>query len=369
MKVPSKVFLTHQVLGLAVGALLLVIGLTGSAIVFWEPLDRQMYPDLYRSSPQPAPSLDRVLAAARTHYRQVPAEGVYVREGHVYSVGFQTPEHQYLEVFVDPVTYRVRGARIWEHTLVGVLYRLHYQLLLGEAGNWVTGITAFVLAALSITGVVLWPGWKRLRAGFALRWRSRPHLVAFDLHKLSGLFTAVFLGILGITGASFMFYDPFQAAVYALTGTPRLPDPVSTPIAGRVPLSLDALVAKAAPALAGAELTRVSLPTKPDGAVQLRAEFATEGPASRQLRIAVDRYSGKVLRVRDGRRPNAAELILNWIGPLHFGSYGGLFTQVMYVFVGLAPGGLFLTGFWLWLQKLRRRRAATAAEAGITTVP
>jgi uncharacterized iron-regulated membrane protein len=84
------------------------------------------------------------------------------------------------------------------------------------------------------------------------------------------------------------------------------------------------------------------------------------------LRIALDRYSGKVLRVRDGRRPNPAELVLDWIGPLHFGSYGGLFTRVMYVFVGLAPGGLFLTGFWLWLRKLRRRRVTAAVEAGIT---
>lgn len=352
MKLHTVTFALHRVIGLSAGALLLVIGITGSVLVFREALDRQLYSHLYIPS-RSAGSLERVMAAARTYHPDSEPRALRVDEGHVYSVGFETDEGQYLEVFVDPVDYRVRGSRVWEHSAIGVLYRLHYQLLLGETGGWITGIMALLLVGLGVTGVALWPGWKKWRAGVTLRWRSRPHIVAFDLHKLSGILTAVFLVLLGVTGAAFMFYDPFQTAVYVLTGTQRPPDAVSTPTR-RASLALDALVAKATPVMAGARLRRVSLPSEPEGVVQLRAEFPGEGSASRRLRIEMDRYSGAVLRVQDGRRPNAAEAVLNWIGPLHFGNYGGVFTQVMYVFVGLAPGGLFLTGFWLWLRKLRR---------------
>lgn len=356
MKSHALTFALHRVLGLLAGVLLLVIGLTGSALVFQEPLDRQLYPYLYSPSSRSADSLDRVMAAARTYHPDSEPTAIRVGKGHVYSVGFETADRQYLEVFVDPVEYRVRGSRVWEHSAIGVLYRLHYQLLLGETGGWITGITALLLVGLGITGVALWPGWKKWRAGVTLRWRSRPHIVAFDLHKLSGILSAVYLVLLGVTGAAFMFYAPFQTAVYVLTGTQRPRDAVSTPSRGRKSLALDVLVVKASPVMAGARLTELSLPGKPEGVVRLRAEFSGEGPASRRLRIEMDRYSGSVLRVQDGRRPNAAEAVLNWIGPLHFGNYGGVFTQVMYVFVGLAPGGLFLTGFWLWLKKMRWAR-------------
>lgn len=362
MKPRDVAFLCHRFAGLSAGALLLVIGLTGSALVFHESIDRSLYPQLYRPSARPAASLDRVLGAARSYHPDSAPVALQVSEGHVYSVRFETKVGHYLEVFVDPGDYRVRGARIWEESLTGILYRLHYQLFLGEAGNPITGVLAIVLAVLGVTGVVLWPGWKKLRAGVSVRWRARPRLLVFDLHKTVGLINAVFLVILGVTGSAFMFYEPFKAAVYALTATPHPPASRSLPQTGQVSLGVDALMAKASPAMVGAELNRVRLPTTPTGPVQVRADFPGEGAASRRLRIELDRYSGAILRVEDGRRPTVAEAILQWIGPLHFGNYGGLVTQVLYVLVGLAPGGLFLTGFWLWLKKLRRTRGAAESR-------
>ncbi|UFP93848.1 PepSY-associated TM helix domain-containing protein [Gloeobacter morelensis] len=355
-------FTLHQFAGLFFGLILLVIGLTGSAIVFWQPLDRQLNPELYRPAQRVAASMDRVVDAARAHYPHSAPTGVFLREGNVHVVNFTTPGDKRLQVFVDPETYRVRGSRYWEESLVGVLYKLHYTLLAGEAGEWITGISAVMLLALGITGVVLWPGWKKWQAGTSLRWRSHSRIVAYDLHKLSGILTSVFLAILGLTGAYFMFYEPFRAAVYAVTFTPEPPKPISTPVTGRSPLGADAAIATARPLLAGAELYGVSLPTKPEGTVNVLGRFALEGPASRYIRVFLDQYSGQVRQVKDARKPNTPEFILNWMAPLHFGTYGGLFTQVMYLFVGLAPGGLFLTGFWLWLKKLRRSRVAAESE-------
>lgn len=45
---------------------------------------------------------------------------------------------------------------------------------------------------------------------------------------------------------------------------------------------------------------------------------------------------------RDGDR------ILNSFTPLHYGTFGGIPTRILYVFVGLAPTVLLVTGFFMW---------------------
>ncbi|PTT82672.1 PepSY domain-containing protein, partial [Pelomonas sp. HMWF004] len=51
----------HLALGLAVGALFALLGLTGSALVFYEGLDAAMNPEIRVSSPAPAPGWDSPL--------------------------------------------------------------------------------------------------------------------------------------------------------------------------------------------------------------------------------------------------------------------------------------------------------------------
>ncbi|MEH2286520.1 PepSY-associated TM helix domain-containing protein [Nostoc sp.] len=38
---------------------------------------------------------------------------------------------------------------------------------------------------------------------------------------------------------------------------------------------------------------------------------------------------------------------------MHFGTFGGLPTRILYVFVGLSPLILFITGFVMWWYRYR----------------
>jgi uncharacterized iron-regulated membrane protein len=44
--------------------------------------------------------------------------------------------------------------------------------------------------------------------------------------------------------------------------------------------------------------------------------------------------------------------------PLHFGYWGGVFSQILYVFLGLTTGFLAITGFIVWYMKVRRKPRA-----------
>ena len=64
--------------------------------------------------------------------------------------------------------------------------------------------------------------------------------------------------------------------------------------------------------------------------------------------VNLDRYSGKVLRIERSSTMALGDRILNSFSPLHFGTFGGISTRILYVFVGLAPLTLFVTGFVMW---------------------
>ncbi|MEH2180217.1 PepSY-associated TM helix domain-containing protein [Nostoc sp.] len=45
--------------------------------------------------------------------------------------------------------------------------------------------------------------------------------------------------------------------------------------------------------------------------------------------------------------------IIDSFPTLHFGSFGGLPTRILYVFVGLSPLILFITGFVMWWYRYK----------------
>jgi uncharacterized iron-regulated membrane protein len=63
-----------------------------------------------------------------------------------------------------------------------------------------------------------------------------------------------------------------------------------------------------------------------------------------------------VLHVINSKTAKLGDRILNATVPLHYGTFGGNVTLILYVFVGLAPTILFITG--LIMYRLRRRPQA-----------
>jgi uncharacterized iron-regulated membrane protein len=77
--------------------------------------------------------------------------------------------------------------------------------------------------------------------------------------------------------------------------------------------------------------------------------------------VYLDRYSGEALRVENSFTTNAAfRIIISWF-PIHIGAFGGLATRILYVFIGLTPTLLSLTGLALWRR--RQWRLAQRREA------
>ncbi|MBW4553699.1 MAG: PepSY domain-containing protein [Aphanocapsa sp. GSE-SYN-MK-11-07L] len=360
----NTAFHLHRWLGLVGGVLLCIAGLTGSILVFWHEIDQAV---LTQRFGQIVPTLQQVAMPAITNTVKAAyaAKGLTLasisppdQANHPYLVWLHAPSDQHWQVFVNPYTGLIMGDRQWETSWVGMIYDLHYKLLAGDTGLLIMGIVALLTVMLSVTGIVLWPGWRKLIAGFKIKWKNA-HIkrTNFDIHKVAGIFTAVFLALIGLTG--FVWNVPqanVEAAIYGLTLTPKPAEPVSKPIAGQPPLRIADLLQRADAAVPNATTTYVSFPEKSEEPFRVGKRQAQESNKWGNTSVALDQFTGEVVQVSDGLKPSRAEAILNQFGPLHFGTFWGIPSRILYVFVGLAPTVLMVTGLVMWLHRRRVKK-------------
>ncbi|MEH1837061.1 MAG: PepSY-associated TM helix domain-containing protein [Nostoc sp.] len=73
--------------------------------------------------------------------------------------------------------------------------------------------------------------------------------------------------------------------------------------------------------------------------------------------VHIDQYTGEILQVVDGTKTRSLlGRLSNYSVPLHYGVFGRLSTKILYVFVGLSPTILLITG--LNMFRLRRWRVS-----------
>ncbi len=377
-KLRDLTFTLHRYIGLAVGLILIIVGLTGSLLVFQKEIDHfllswqieQVVPQGERLSIESA--IDTVKAAYADR-KELKITSINTLPEEPYEVWLKSADAKRTQVFVNPYTGKILGTRQWEHTLIGFTFRLHYELLAGQIGTTIVGIAALLLFILCITGLILWPGWRKLISGFKIKWIAHPKRVNFDIHKVSGIIAVVFLTLIAFTGFCWNFYDFTKPAIYAATLSPIPPDPVSQPIPGKSPLELSELLQKANAALPGGITTYVSIPDTPEAAFRLGKKLPHETQEYGLSRVYLDQYSGAVVLLQNSLNASLGDRVLNSFSPLHYGTFGGLPTRILYVFVGLSLTVLFVTSLVMYGYRYRNRgrqaQAIQHSQIAITDSP
>ena len=218
----------HLWLGLGIGGLLVMLGLTGSVLVFYPELDALLHPQIReQASAQTKPDWDRALATVRQAYpdKQGPWRFELTGEAGAIPARYYTPPeragHDFrpMMVWLSPDGSRVLRRDYWGEYAMTFLYDLHYRLLLGETGGALLGWLGFVLLALLLSGLwAWWPKGSWIKA-FRLKLRAHPQRSLRDWHKLAGLSGLLFLVILTVTGIMLALPEESDSAL-AATGLP-----------------------------------------------------------------------------------------------------------------------------------------------------
>lgn len=362
-KLRNFAFTLHRYIGLAVGLILVIVGLTGSLLVFAQEIDHFLVvQDFGNIIPQrqmlsPASVVDTVKAAYAsqpdtklvTLFMPSAPDAPYILRLLLPNNQVQEiSSAQVMEVFVNPYTGAIMGQQTMDKRLTGFILELHFTLLAGKSGIIAVGIAAFVLLVLSITGLLLWPGWRKLIAGFKIKLDAHQKRVNFDIHKLVGIITVVFMTFTAFTGFCWNFNDFTKPIIYAITFSPNRPTPVSKLIPAKSPLEFVEQLKISQAVLPSATLKSIDFPLDSKGVLSMSFKLPEENLDYGQSLVFLDQYTGKVLRVDNALKASLGDRILNSFPSLHYGTFWGLPSRILYVLVGLAPLILFITGIMMY---------------------
>lgn len=356
----------HLWLSLLAGVFIVLIGLTGSILVFNGEINRALHPDLFHVTAGAAISYDKASQAVLENHPNRKIERIYAPAhpdaGGVYLFRVKDgKERNY--VYVDPGTGKITG-ELGNNTFLNWVGELHYHLLLADYnGSEIVGIIGFMLFFVVISGIYLWwPGIKNWVKGFSIRKSSNRYIKHYDYHKVFGIVSVPFLLIVSLTGALFTFDED----IFGWFGANPRPVPskellVSQPLpTGKLPL--DQLVAFAQQTVPDARVTQIRIPAKPEegkpeGAMEVRLTHHYDPSGFGNVQIWLDQYSGKVIAKQDAT-VDPGLTYQTWLFPLHTGMYGGIITKVIYCIGGLIPALLMVTGTYMWYRKARKKQLA-----------
>lgn len=361
----------HLWLGLTIGALFALLGATGSALVFYVGIDAALHPAVRGDPGAPGPGWDspvwdRALATARGRWPspgdwsfEATGEGGAIPARHYPSAGRHGHHAPRMMVWFTPDGRRIVRAEPWGGYAMSWIYELHMHLLAGETGRRIVGWSGVAMLALLATGLVAWwprGGWRK---ALAFKRAAAPIRRLRDLHKLAGLSGVAALGVLVATGI-LLALPEVKAALLA----PAPPEAPRSGVRAGPPITIARALAAAHRALPDARLAFVDVPGARDGAYRVRVQVP--GDPHRRFPagfIFVDRYSGRILAIRDARRGAAGARLAAWVRPLHDGSAGALAGRAFAALAGLFPTFLFATGLLHWRRRSRRRAAAATPHS------
>lgn len=378
--------LIHRYIGLTVGLLIVILGLSGSAAVVWN--EYTQFTDTRFRVEEPggeyAPLQEVMEALHAAHPRRPDGWSVdypYAEDRHapIWATYEQPAEkagiHESpLYVAVNPYTAEIMGEFYWGETPVSWLFNVHSILSIqsSDIGEPIVGIIGMVFLLLALSGIYLWwPNGKLSLRQFMTSPRLAGRGFEFDLHRVIGFWFSILFLVVCITGIVMVW--PLQSA-----GVVGLVQPVNMPLIeqyeavyataapGRDAVPFDVALQKARELFPEAEFRHAYMPapgsTEAYG-VTLRQPEERFDRMYPETRLWLDQFSGTVIKVVDAKQFNLSRSIVGYNRySFHNGAaFGDAGRFVMFV-AGLIPLFLYVTGIRQWLC-MRRRAQERAAPA------
>ena len=167
----------HRVIGIFIGILLIIIGTTGSLLVFHDRLEAAVHPNLIYVVPEEKPvEIDAIATSVHQADPNAELEFMLLPKDPTESLKVKVKSNnRELAVFANPYTGAILGWWGFDNILTHFLLKIHMTLLAGKVGEIAVGICGLLLLILCLTGLTLWTGWRRLVPAFKIRWKSPRH--------------------------------------------------------------------------------------------------------------------------------------------------------------------------------------------------
>lgn len=344
-------FVWHSWIGLTAGLVLFVVCWSGTFAVLGDEVDRLVNPAIQapRSDTIAWDAAYRAAQAARPDLAEISLEMPRGPGAPLYVQGTDE-EGDYQRLYADPATGRILAQTTFFNVqrffrsfhrnlfLVGL-----YEFGAAGAGDLIVTAMAIILLIQLLTSLVFYRRWWR---GFcALDWRHGPKIFWSSVHKAAGVWSLWFVTIMAVTGIWYLveFYLPPDAE-------PAKP-PVAAADADR-PLNLAAAIAAAERAYPGFSARIVSIG---DVAIEVSGQDGSLLTRDRAATVLTTLDGSRALTINRVSDLTALQRWTHMADPIHFGDFGGLWSQIPWFIFGVFLSGLSLTGAYLQVKRQKRR--------------
>jgi uncharacterized iron-regulated membrane protein len=338
------VFNLHLAGGFVAAAFVVILGLTGSVMAFEEELDHLTHPRLFKVAPQGSPlTLSELGARATAAFpgRRIGGYGLGAAPDLSWSINLPGTT-----VYVNQYTGQILGTRSGP-TWLSQVHQLHLRLLAGAAGKTVVSWAGLLMTLLTLSGLYLWWPIKRV----SVNWARGGRRAWFDVHNAVGIFSWVFLFLLGLTGVVIGFESVTTPLLYRMTGSqPSAGSVAIDPVPGGRVIPADEALAIARASMPGAAPIAVSA-AAPKTAYRIAMRFPEDRTPGGRTRVFVHPNTGAVLQADSSRTTAAGTRIINLNRAVHTGDVLGVPTKVLMSVASLAAVAQAITGLMMWWRR------------------
>ncbi|MDR7210092.1 PepSY-associated TM helix domain-containing protein [Flavobacterium piscis] len=351
----------HAWLGLYVGAMILLFSITGSFIVFRAELDAILNPTLYKvtESKEKTVSLDgiskKVLLKYPNYYlhhfkfngENKPFE-VKIKPVKNYA---KDKKKKDLDIFINPANGEINGIREPESGLLYWVAKLHTNLLAGKIGRYIVGLFGLALLIMLVIGLFIYGNFMKKKRMTQIRWGEGTRKISADWHKLLGITTVPFNLIWAITGITFAFLpNILEATIGKPNQTFAKPATLTKPIAIK-PFSYDQIVNSVVLNFPDAKIKTIREAYNDNPFIEVKLDYNSPLIKDDAAKLYIDKDRKEIISHFDPRLASLGTKLFYSQDPLHFGTFAGLWSKIIYSLFGLSSGILFITGFVIYRKR------------------
>lgn len=381
----------HLWLSIPFGLIITVICLSGAALVFEDEVTELCRRDLYyveKVSGAPLPVEYLIEKVAGTLPDSVAVTGVSISSDaeRAYQVNLSKPRRA--SVYVDQYTGEVKG-RHERASFFLTMFKLHRWLLDGMKldggifwGKMIVGVSTLMFVFVLISGIVIW--WPRtkkvLKNSLKIAVGKGRRRFWYDLHVAGGMYALVLLLAMALTGLTWSF-SWYRAGFYKVFGVEmkqRAGHGALQTVHG-TPQTAHGTLQTAHGGKSGRNSSEEGRGNREHTSPyacwqQVYEELKAHNAGYKQITVsngsasvsferfgnqrATDRYAfnpqdGEITEVTLYKDTDASGKMRGWIYSVHVGSWGGMFTRILTFIAALLGGTLPLTGYYLWLRRIR----------------
>ena len=405
----------HLWLSVPTGIIITLVCFSGAMLVFEKEITEAIKPELYfvkEAKGEPIPMQQLMEKVEETLPDSVSISGVtvFADSTRTYQVSLSKPRRA--SIYVNQYTGEVTG-RSERLPFFNTMFHLHRWLLGSSSGvgKLITGICTLVLVFILVTGILMWltNRNKPLKASLAIHVTKGWGRFWHDLHVAGGIYATIFLLAMALTGLTWSF-SWYRTGFYACFGVE------SSEKGGAHGGSASNEGQRGGDTIRRGErqqghgyhgggeghgyhgggegrgyhgggeehgyhdggdfgfhrrspyrhwddvLNEMALKNPDYQQITLKAEAAEVVPEGRRSLRATDKYSydrrsGEITDVKLYSSEGKDTKVRSGVYMVHTGSWGGIITRILNFLAALIGATLPLTGYWLWIRRLTRKRA------------